>query len=69
MFFISSVSSLSFIFLFLPCPTFLSVILSLLFFSPFLWETTQNDLQGSISGAMLLEGENFIVCYSLYGIP
>ena len=42
---ISSVSSLSFIFLFLPCPSLSSSQLSLLS-SPFLWETTQNDPQG-----------------------
>ena len=42
--FISSVSSLSSVFLFLPCSS-LSPLLSLLS-SPFLWETTQNDLQG-----------------------
>ena len=43
---ISSVSSLSFLFLFLPCPSLSSLLLSLLLFSPFLWETTQNDPQG-----------------------
>ena len=41
--FISSVSSLSFLFLFLPC-SFLYYLFYL--FSPFLWETTQNDPQG-----------------------
>ena len=41
--FISSVSSLSF--LFLSCPSLSSPLLSLLF-SSFLWETTQNDPQG-----------------------
>ena len=45
MFFISSVSSLSFQFLFLLCPSLSSLLLSLLF-SPFLWEMTQNDQQG-----------------------
>ena len=43
--FISSVSSLSFLFLFLPCPSLSFPLLSFLF-SPFLWETTQNDPQG-----------------------
>ena len=42
---ISSVSSLSSVFLFLPCSSLSSPLLSLLS-SPFLWETTQNDLQG-----------------------
>ena len=40
--FISSVSSLSFLFLFNPCPSFISSTIS----SPFLWETTQNDPEG-----------------------
>ena len=47
--FISSVSSLSSVFLFLPCSSLLSPLLSpllSLLSSPFLWETTQNDLQG-----------------------
>ena len=43
MFFISSVSSFSFLLLFLPCPS-LSALL--LLFSPFLWEMTQNDPKG-----------------------
>ena len=42
---ISSVSSLPFLFLFLPCPSLSSLVLSYLF-SPFLWETTQNDPKG-----------------------
>ena len=42
---VPSVSSLSFIFLFLPCPSLSSPLLSL-FSSPFLWETTKNDPQG-----------------------
>ena len=48
-YFISSVSFLSFLFLFLPCPSLSSTLLSFLLyylfylFSPFLWETTQND--------------------------
>ena len=41
--FISSIYSLSFLFLFLPCSLF-HLIYHL--FSPFLWETTQNDPQG-----------------------
>ena len=51
MFFISSVSSLSFQFLFLPCLSLSSPLLSLLFLlslfslSPFLWGTIQNDPQ------------------------
>ena len=40
--FISSVSSLSFLFSFFPVPLFHLFYL----FSPFLWETTQNDPQG-----------------------
>ena len=43
--FISFVSSLSSVFLFLPCSSLSSPLLSLLS-SPFLWKTTQNDLQG-----------------------
>ena len=43
--FISSVSSLSSVFLFLPCSSLSSPLLSLLS-SPFLWEMTHNDLQG-----------------------
>ena len=43
--FISSVSSLSSVFLFLPWSSLSSPLLSLLS-PPFLWETTQNDLQG-----------------------
>ena len=45
--FISSVSSLSSGFLFLPCSSLSSPLLSLLS-PPFLWDTTQNDLQGLI---------------------
>ena len=44
--FISSVSLLSFLFLFLPCPTISSLYYLFYLFSPFLWETTQNDTQG-----------------------
>ena len=38
--------SLSFLFLFLHCPSLSSPLLSLLSLSPFLWETTQNDHKG-----------------------
>ena len=41
--FFSSISSLSFIFLFLRCP---SLSVSFIISSPFLWEMTQNDPQG-----------------------
>ena len=45
--FISSVSSLSFLFLFLPCPSLFNLLYYLFsLFSPSLWETTQNDPQG-----------------------
>ena len=46
MFLISSVSSLSFLFRFLPCPSLSSPLLSLLSLFPFPLETTQNDPQG-----------------------
>ena len=41
--FISSVSSISYLFLFLPCTSLSS--LPYYFFAPFLWDTTQNDPQ------------------------
>ena len=44
--FISSVSSLSFLFLFLPYPSLSSSLLSLLSLFSLLWEMTQNDPQG-----------------------
>ena len=44
--FISSVSSFSFIFLFIPCPSLLSPLLLFYLSPPFLWKTTQNDPQG-----------------------
>ena len=44
--FISSVSSLSLLFLFDPCPSLLSIYLLSLLFSPFLRKTSQKDPQG-----------------------
>ena len=43
--FLFLVSSLSFLFLFIPCPSLSSLLLFYLF-SPLFWEMTQNDPQG-----------------------